>query len=271
MDLAAVFPAEIGMAKLVEGFADDQARIEKEKVVGIQHPLGLISQGRKVVRHDLQRPRHDHEPDQRSDPTDGVLDHRQGAHQEAVWIQEWDAGEHDVQQARSDLSLPGLLVALEQLRRVRRRLVLQQVGLVKLGEKLDDRFLTRGFIRKPLQAFFPDLLDRAARTQPGNKLISGWPQSEKLIAERILQHDPTLPPIALPMHFHRRAEAEPLVRHPVPGLAEGWPAPRSSLPPEEKPQKIRGAMGEDPEQGPPLDRELAARRSCLGATTTRAG
>jgi hypothetical protein len=84
--------------------------------------------------------------------------------QKTVRIQQWESREHDVHQARTDLPSAGLLEAPEQFGGIDRHRVLEQVGMVQLGEDLDHRLLTERRDGESLKALFPDIFHGPVRS-----------------------------------------------------------------------------------------------------------
>src|SRR5581483_6180814 len=120
------------------------------------------------------------------------------------------------QKIGADFALPPLFIAFKQLRAVGGEIVLEEVGEIELGEELDHRLLAWRMIGETVKALLPDFLDGAIRAQARDELICLGSQPEILIAERILQDDPTLATIVLPPHLDVRTQANPLIGHPVP-------------------------------------------------------
>ena len=221
MHLAAVALAEGRVAKLMQRFDEHQAEVKQREVVGRKRRLALHLQVVHMLEGDVEGCAHHCQPEQHARGADEPADIGQREVEQRVWIEQREPREHDVQQARLSFPLAGLFKALEQLRRVSGLIVKEEVCLVELAQQLDHRLLSGSRVRKLLDAFLPDLLDRAVRPKPANERPRLRAQPEELLVERVLQYDPALAAENLPPGIDTLAQGDLLVRDAIPGLAEG--------------------------------------------------
>ena len=67
-----------------------------------------------------------------------------------------------------------------------------------------------------LQALVPAFLNGSSVTQPCDKLVSGSPHPEELVAERVGDDVPAFIAEELPMNMQRRTQFHALTGYPVP-------------------------------------------------------
>jgi hypothetical protein len=81
-------------------------------------------------------------------------------------------------------------VSLKEFRAVCRSFKVKEVGVVKLGQQLDDILLSRRLVRISRQALLPHRLNPAIRAKPYEKFMGLRTESEELIVEGVMKDVP---------------------------------------------------------------------------------
>jgi hypothetical protein len=93
---------------------------------------------------------------------------------------------------------------------------MEQVGIIELGQQLDDILLTRRIVRVSIETFLPYLLHRTVRTQANDKIMGLGAQAKVLVVKGIPQDVPGLAAETLFVHPDRMMKTHLEAGNPVP-------------------------------------------------------
>lgn len=220
MHLAAVLLYREGVPQFVENLDKHGADVHPADIGRRKQALGLVLERVKILDAELDRDRDGRKPHDKEELREEERTHPLEPLEQRLRVEYRDTQEEYVQKRRLDLLLGILLVALEKLSTVVRALVQEHVGLVKLGEHLDDLPLARHVLGTAVEQVGPDFADRLVHAQARDELVRVGRQAVILVCERLEEHVPQDSAIHLTAHPDTGPESNPAPAEPVPGFME---------------------------------------------------
>ena len=112
------------------------------------------------------------------------------------------------------------MISFEQPATVWWQIAIEQVGVVKLGQKFNDFFLAGCFFRVPGEASLPNPGNGLIALQPDDEVMGSGAETEEPVVEGVLKEIPGLSPEQLLANRHRVPQADPKVGYTMPGFTE---------------------------------------------------
>ena len=218
MHLAAVLLYREGVPQFVENLDKHGADVHPADIGRRKQALGLVLERIEILYAELDRNRDGRKPYDKEELREKQRTHPLEPLEQRLRVENRNAQEEYVQKRRLDLLLGILLVALEKLCAILRTLVQEHVGLVKLGEHLDDLPLAGNVFGAAVQQVAPDFADRLVHAQTRDELVCVGRQAVVLVGERFKKDVPQNAAIHLPAHPDTGPESNPAPAEPVPGF-----------------------------------------------------
>lgn len=220
MHLASVLLYREGVPQFVEDLDKHRTHVHPADVGRRKQALGLVLESVKVLDAELDRNRDGRKPHDKEELREEQRAHPLEPLEQRLRVENRNAQEEYVQKRRLDLLLGILLVALEQLGAIFRALVQEHVGLVKLGEHLDDLALAGHVFGTAVEHVGPDFADRLVHAKARDELVRVGRQAVILVCERLEEHVPQDSAVHLTAHPDTGPESNPAPAEPVPGFME---------------------------------------------------
>jgi hypothetical protein len=194
---------------------------EQQQVLGREQAIGHVLGEVGPVRRRQHHAGADHaEPESRAEPAEEPPREGQRALEEAVRVEQRKAQRERRPQAAAPLHAFVPLVPPEHLTAVGRDVAEQRVGRVQLPEQADHFFLRRRAVAELLGRRLPDFLHRAVAVHQADEIVRGRRKAVRAPGGMILQHEPHLAAVGVPVDRGVRADARLERRDAVPRRAE---------------------------------------------------
>jgi len=152
--------------EFVQRLHQHDAQVKQHEIGGGEHIARRRSQFGAVVNARLQRPSDHAAPDNGGPRPEQPAQNRFGPIQGRIRIQQRKARKHQVRPREQPFALFALPIAGEELLAVRGHLVVEQIGVIQLGEKLNHILLPGRAVRIVIQRLLPGILDGPVRPEP---------------------------------------------------------------------------------------------------------